>query len=176
MKSEFLNLLSLGSERAVADLMVAGIDGKPDRFALMLDFCFIEEYPTSMRAARVIQLCCEKDPGLIEPHLGYVIEKVLATKIDGVKRNFLKIIAEFIDINLVEDPGPLLERCFSWLVDAHENPAIRIYAMDIIQRIAIKEPDLLYELRAILEYLPDENPPSIQNRKQRLLKKLGRAK
>jgi len=51
-----------------------------------------------MRAARVIQLCSEKNTKLIEPFLNNLISIILETNVEGVKRGFLKILSEMKDI------------------------------------------------------------------------------
>lgn len=162
--TDFLSVLSMGSERAVADLAVTMLESSPGSFPYMLNLCFLEQYPLSMRAARVVQLYCEKHPESIYPHLDEAVVKTMASEIDGVKRNFLKIFAEFIDINRLKDPGPLLNQCFDWMMDPRETPGVRIFAMEIVFLIGRKEPDLLRELTACLEILEEENIPSLQAR------------
>ena len=172
MELTITGILGLGSERAVADMVVEMIGDDTGRFSMVMDLCFLDKYPLSMRAARVIQLCCEKEPRRILPFLPEVIEKTMTAKVDGVKRNFLKILAEFIDINWIADAGPLLNQCFDWITDNRENPAIRIYAMEIACKIGNGEPDLLKELKATIEFLPENSPPSIKNRGAKVLRKI----
>lgn len=164
MKDQFIHILDMGSERVVADLAVATLEKSPASFPEVLDLCFLEKYPLSMRAARVIQLYCEIHPESIYPFLEYAVEKTLSSGIDGVKRNFLKIFAEFIDINRLQDPGRLLNQCFDWMMDPCETPGVRIFAMEIVFRISRNEPDLLRELKACLEILDEEKIPSMQAR------------
>lgn len=75
-----------------------------------------------------------------------------------------RVVAEFIDINRLKDPGPLLNQCFDWMMAPRETPGVRIFAMEIIFLIGRKEPDLLRELTACLEILEEEKIPSLQAR------------
>jgi hypothetical protein len=161
MATDYISLLDMGSERSVADLAVKALEDKPDEIRYVLDLCFLEQYPLSMRAARVIQLYCEKYPESIYPFLEESVEKILKSGIDGVKRNFLKIYDEFIDINRLREPGPLLNACFDWLQNPKEKPGTRIHAMNVIYNIARQEPDLLKELSATLELVGEEGEISI---------------
>ena len=176
MDTDYISLLAMGSERSVADLAVKAIEDKPDEIRYVLDLCFLEEYPLSMRAARVIQLYCEKYPESIYPFLEESVEKMLRSGIDGVKRNFLKIFAEFIDINRLMEPGPLLNACFNWLQDPSEKPGTRIHAMNVIYHIAMKEPDLLKELSATLELVGEEGEISIMNCIAKMKKRISKTK
>jgi hypothetical protein len=162
----------MGSERAVADIAVKGLEENPGSFREVLDLCFLEKYPMSMRAARVAQLYCEKYPEAIYPYLEEAIEKSLSSKIGGVRRNFLKIFAEFIDINKIKDPGTLLNACFEWLTDRSITPAIKIYAMGLIFKIGRNEPEILQELAATIEIIMDESEISMKTCGRKMLKRI----
>jgi hypothetical protein len=173
MAPDYISLLDMGSERAVADLAVAALEENPGDLKQFLDLCFLEQYPLSMRASRVIQLYCEKHPDAIYPYLEETVEKMLVSKIDGVKRNFLKIYDEFIDINRLTEPGPLLNACFDWLINPSEKPGTRIHAMNVIFNISQKEPDLLKELYATLEIAGEEGETSIRNCISKMKKRIS---
>ena len=70
------------SGRATADMAVLAIGNNPDYFKHLLDLCFSEPYPISMRASRVIQLFCEKNSEFIIPYLDEVILKISKAKVD----------------------------------------------------------------------------------------------
>ena len=172
MTPDFLSLLELGSARAVADMAANAIGNDQHLFKAMLDICFNQPYPLSMRAARVIQIYCEKHPEALLPYLDEVIGKTIASDTDGVKRNFLKIFAESIDVHQINEPGLLLNACFDWLNDARETPAVRVYCMEIIYLYSLNEPDLRGELKASLEFIMEEKKPSLTNRGMKILRRL----
>jgi len=174
MKTGFIAILNMGSERVVADLAVSTLEQNPDEFRSLLDLCFLEQYPLSMRAARALQLYCEKHPESIYPYIEEVVLKILKSRIDGVKRNFLKIFAEYIDIEQISDPGPLLNACFDWLQDPRQKPALRIHAMNLIHKLGKKEPELLHELHVTLEMIDESSEISIRNYARKMLRKLSR--
>ncbi len=171
---DFIETLQMGSERAVADMVIAMIGNDPVRFEEVFTLTFTRPYPINMRAARAIQLCCEKNPRLIYPHLSKAMDVMLHSKIDGVKRNFLKIFAEFIPLEDIGDPGLLLDTCFHWLMDTAQNPALCYYCMDFIARMVKKEPDLRYELEAVIEIrLQYDKSPSFRNKAGKIAKFLA---
>lgn len=173
MTNDFKSILDMGSERVVADLAVRAIMENPGSFRDVLDLCFIEKYPMSMRAARVAQLYCETHPEAIYPFLDEAVEKTIRSQIGGVKRNFLKIFADFIDINKITDPGPLLNTCFDWILDRSVTPAIKIYAMGVIYKLGMKEPVLLQELAATIEIIMDESEISMKTCGRKMLSKIS---
>ena len=172
MSSLIASILEMGSNRAVADMAVNLIVKNRDHFRETLDLCLVDEYPISMRAARVVQLYCEKDPGVIYPYLDEILPKILSSGIDGVKRNFLKIFGEFIDMQRLSEPGPLLNACFDWMLDPKEKPAVRIHAIYVIYRIADGNPDLLKELYASIGLIMPEGPASIRAMGAHMLKRI----
>ena len=171
---DFISVLSMGSERAVADLAVKVLEDHPESLREILDLCWMEQYPMSMRAARVAQLYCEKHPEEIYPHLDEVVEKIMKTRIDGVRRNFLKVTAEFIDLHKINNPGTLLNTCFDWLLDPGIKPATRIHSMTVIYKVCRNEPDILRELAATIEIIMEEGEISIKTCGRKMLAKIER--
>ncbi|MCX6272982.1 MAG: hypothetical protein NTU44_17560 [Bacteroidetes bacterium] len=170
--SDFMNILEMGSARAVAELGVLAINREEKRFRAVLSLCFKQPYPIAMRAARVIQMFCEQYPEFIYPYLEEVVIRSLNSKVDGVVRSFLKIFAECIDLNRLNDPGFLLDYSFKQMMDPKVKPAIRVYAMTIIEKLSVNEPDILPEFIEVLEFISDDENPSVRSRLSRLLKKV----
>ena len=160
------------SGRATADLAVVAIANDADNFRHLLDISFSEPYPIGMRAARVAQLFCEKNPEFIIPYLDEIIERICHTKVEGVKRGFLKIIADSVDFKLVKDNSNLLQLAFDCLVSPTEAVAIRYYCIIICEKFCQYEPDLKPELKASLEFCMTEASPGFCNRALKVLKKL----
>jgi hypothetical protein len=174
MIPDFKSILDMGSERVVADLAIKVIENVPESFRDMLDLCFLEQYPLSMRAARATQLYCGKHPEAIYPFLDEVVDKTIRSHIAGVRHNFLKIFAEFIDLNKLNDPGPLLNTCFEWLLNARLTPAVRIHSMGVIYKLGLKEPELLNELEVTIGMIMEEGEPSLRSCGRKVLQKISR--
>jgi hypothetical protein len=168
-------ILDMGSERVVADLAVKVVEENPDALPDLLSLCWLDKYPLSMRAARAVQLYCNKYPEAIFPFLEDAVEKTINSKIKGVRHNFLKIFAEFIDINKITEPGPLLNKCFEWLLDRNITPAIKIHAMGVIFKLGRNEPEILRELAASIEIIMDESEISMKTCGRKMLKKIEKS-
>jgi hypothetical protein len=148
------------SGRATADLAVEAIANNPQRFRNLIDLSFSQPYPIGMRTARVVEIFCEKNPEFIIPFLDEIIEKIASSKIDGVKRSYLKIINDHTGPEVLSEPGPLVHLCFDWLLSPKEAIAVRYHSMGILYKLAVKIPELKPELRTVLEFLMEESGTS----------------
>ncbi len=164
----------MGSERVVADLAVKVMEEHTGLLREMLDICRLEKYPLSMRAARAAQLYLEKHPEEIYPFLEEIIEMILKTRIDGVRRNFLKVIADRVEIDKIAEPGILLNACFDWLLNGSVPPASKIHSMTVIYKIGRNEPDILRELASTIEIIMDESEISMKTCGRKMLGRISR--
>jgi hypothetical protein len=171
---DFTMILEMGSERVVADLAVKVMEKSPESLREMLDLCWLEKYPLSMRAARAAQLYLEIHHEEIYPFLEEIIEKILNTKIEGVRRNFLKVIADFVDIEKIKEPGILLNAGFDWLSDGSSKPGTKIHSMTIIYKIGCHEPDILRELAATIGIVMDESEISMKTCGRKMLSRINK--
>jgi len=89
-----------------------------------------------------------------------------------VKREFLKIIAECIDFNLVKDNSTLLDIAFNWMSSPKEAVAVRYYCIIICEKFCGFEPDLKSEFKMLLEFSLIEATTGFKNRALKALKKL----
>lgn len=170
---DFINGL-YDSGRATADMAVEAVGDNPLRFLEVIDISFKEPYPACMRAARVAQLCCEKRPEFILPYLDEIIEKITITNVDGVRRSYLKVISDSVDIKKIAEPGLLVQYCFDWLLSPKEAVSVRYYCIRILNKTCNILPELKSELRAVLVFLIEEGSLStgLLNHARKVLLKL----
>ena len=163
------NLLYDSSRRCIL-IAVDVLEQKPELFADMLSLCLEGKYPMAMRAARAIQFYCEAHPETLYPYLDYVLPKFLNTKVDGVKRSFLKLLRDNLDLNKIPDLGLVLSKCYDWLLSDKEAIAVRVYSFDVIYKIALMEPDLFQELIIVVDQLDLDTYPSLRCRVRQIKK------
>lgn len=162
VEKHFLELLQTDSSRFIAEILMNEVGNNQEYFNILFDFCLSHPYPVSMRAARAIQFCVGKYPKLINPYLGKLVELTISTKVEGVKRGFLKIMAENIDPYGINNSGLLLDKCVEWALSKNEKPAIRYYAIDILTKISKKEPSLKNEVMSVLEIIADDPSAAVK--------------
>lgn len=160
------------SSRLIADLIVADIGNDAHKFEEIMELALRDEYPLSMRAARVMALCTEKNTNLIVPYLQNIIDSLDTLRVEGVRRSFLKIFAE-MSVELNEDMlGILTDLSFTWLVDQKEAIAIRYYAIDILLKVIKLYPEIKTELTESLKSLLEDNSSALHAKSRKVLKYL----
>lgn len=172
LQKYYSSLLNTDSSRAIADIISEHVGNCQENFDVLFDFCFSHPYPVSMRAARALQFCVEKYPELMNPYLDKIVELTISTKIEGVKRGFLKIMSENIDPTDLNNSGLLVDKCVDWALSKNEKPAIRYYSIDILLKISKKEPSLKNEVLSVFEILLNDSSPSVISKVKRALRSI----
>lgn len=171
MKVSLEKILAVNSSRAIADIAISEVEKNPELFAEAWELTIRDEYPISMRAARIIDECAEKNPALFEPFLDEMIRRLNEFRIDGVKRGFLRfLVRSKPKLNHVQK-GFLVDSCFEFLASYESSVAIRYYSLMILYEMSKKEtsikPELLdYIEDGILHNLFGEGSPVIKIRKK----------
>jgi hypothetical protein len=168
------DLKLVDSSRLLADILVKDIGNEPDRFAEMIGIAFRDEYPVSMRAARIVALCAEQHIELINPYVFQIVESIGEIKVDGVKRGFLKILAELPLVLDEQSLGIITDLAFNWLNDPKQAIAIRYYSIDILYKVAAIYPEIGVELSALLKSLADDSSSGLKSKSKKVLKYLKR--
>ena len=162
------------SSRAVVDMAAEAIGNNPEYFKLAINLTFEDNYPLSMRSARVVQVCCEKYPKLLLPYIEEIVDKLISFKVEGVKRSLLKLFRDSINLKELKQSGQLACICFDLLINPKQGIAARNYSLDILLKIAEFEPDLKTEIISIVENMLYEDSVGLRNKAGRLLKKHNR--
>ena len=110
---------------------------------------------------------------MFTPYFEETIDKMVHSSVDGVKRSFLKIYAEYVpDLKPIPNLGLLVQYCFEWLMNPKETIAVRMYSIDVLFRVAQFEPDLKNEIRAVAEFQLPYGSVGFKNRTSKILAKL----
>lgn len=156
------------------NFIVNYIAGDPGRFGALMALFFRGTYRVTQRAAWVVYGCVHNHPQLIQPHLRHFISNLEKSDIhDGVKRNSLKLLEE-IELP-TEYHGKLISMCFDFLTDKNEPVAVKAFAMSILFRLTINEPDLQRELRIVIEDQMPYGSPGFKSRGSKILKAIAKS-
>ncbi|MEI7594770.1 MAG: hypothetical protein WCK02_03405 [Bacteroidota bacterium] len=174
MESAILKLLKTDSSTRIIEEVRKLVRQDSNLFDYIVDLSFNHSYPVSMRAARVVQFCCEENHYLIKPRLAELLPLAFESKVEGVKRSYIKVISEIIDINDVPDLGYAFGKCFDCLLDHKEAIAIRVYCMEFVYRVSLIEPDLQSELIEVLNKELLDCSAGFKSRATKIINKLNR--
>ena len=145
----------------------------PSDLEELIDMSFSDFQPEGWRAAWVLADLVKNDKQICKK------VQLLSSKIiysfkyfnsSGQIREFLKII-QLLKIE-EEDMGLLIDMCFNWLLNRKVDQSFRIYSMQIIYDYSKKEPDLLPELKAIIEQEIEYAKPGFRSRANKILKRM----
>jgi hypothetical protein len=146
-----------------------GTDAK--RFGELVKIFLGDNYRLTQWAGWPLSDIVRKHPELIKPYLRSMLKSVdRANMHEAVKRNVMRLL-QFVDIppNLA---GLAFDKAFTLFSDTGEPIAVRVFSMQVMADVAMKEPDLRNEvILAIEEHLP-YGSAGYRSRAKRLLKAL----
>ena len=154
-------------------LYITNYIGKsPKRFAKLMECFFDDDWRLNQRAAYSMNFVVEKNPSLFAPYLEKAIHNLKSPKHVAVKRNTLRILQTY-DIP-EELQGIVLDIAFKFLESQKEPIAIRVFSMTVIFEIAKNEPDLLRELRILIEENLPHGSAGFKSRGNKILKYINK--
>ena len=135
--------------RQDVDDIVAWVGDDPARFARLMEIVMAGSPQPSSRAAWVASYCVEALPGLLVPHFRSLLDRLERVKLPvGVMRNLFKILES------ATIPGDCEGRVMSLAMAALGGPvpvAVKVYAMTVLKRLTAGCPELVEELRRLIE-------------------------
>ena len=140
-------------------------------FDELMEHFFSNEYRVTQRAAWVMTHCTDKRPHLINPHLEKMANNLKDKKIHvAVKRNTVRLLQ---NVAIPEDlMGTVADCCFNFLADPKEAVAVRVFSMSILYELCKKEPDLVGELKLVIEEFMPHGTAGFKSRGKKVLKGL----
>src|SRR5688500_2686004 len=106
--------LELGQSKLQTGEIVEYVNGRPNRFKLLLEVFLNGSYHITQRAAWPLSICVERWPYLIDSHLKTLLDFLDKPRIhDAVKRNTVRLF-QFIDIPK-RYHGKVTALCFEYL-------------------------------------------------------------
>lgn len=143
--------------RRITDQVIDYIEDDPDKFSALMELFFSEDWLINQRAAWPIPDIAKKYPELIEPYISKLIHNLEKPCHNAVIRNTVRL---FENIDVPEDlQGIFYDICYKLMCNIKEPVANKIFAMTVMYKIGEPYPELLSELKTIIEtQLPYEKP------------------
>ncbi len=169
---DIIDLIKTDSSRAITDIAVELMGTDEKIFARLISISIEEKVPLCWRAARVIDLACEKHKYLFESYINTIINSFDKFKSDGQKRIYLRIISRYRLNQAIHEAAKLINICLDYLTYSQESIAVKAFAMEIIYNISKDEPDLQNELMLIIEDRMQFYSAGLKSKGRRILKDL----
>ena len=158
--------------KAQCNKIVAYIGDDKKRFAQLMKLFFEGEYRVTQRAAWPMSYAVRNHPSLITPYFGRLINKLANPKEgDAVLRNIVRLLQS------VEIPkryhGKLMTLCFDF-IQSNETPiAIKASSLSILQNMSKEYPEIVPEIKTIIEERWDLETAAFRSRARNFLKALS---
>ncbi|MEO6684015.1 MAG: hypothetical protein ABIN48_14420 [Ginsengibacter sp.] len=136
--------------KANCHLIVEWIGDNQEKFNELMDFLLFGDYQLAQRASWPMSYAAIKNPILIKSYLGKIVEFIKREDIHtGIKRNTLNVL---LNIPIPEEvEGEILNLCFQFISLPEVPIGIKYYSLGLIEKLAEKYPEILSELKIILE-------------------------
>jgi hypothetical protein len=147
------------------------IGDDPKRFEELVSIFLQGPYRITQRAAHPLNECAKRQPQLLNRHLTRIVNAAsLPNATESIKRNVVRLL-QFVDIP-AKHQGRVADLCFRLLVTKSEAVAILVFAMTVLAQIAIKNPELVQEVVALIEDGLPHATPAYRSRASKVLKQL----
>ena len=154
--------------KSQATKIVEYIDGDPGRFKELMNHFLGPTYRLSQRAAWAVNVCAERDPSLVKPYFGKLIQQLERDDSPvAVRRNVARML-QFIGIPKRYE-GRVFDACYNLFADPAEPVAVRVFSMTVAAKIAKKDPELLDELRLVATQYPEAATAGFRSRCRNVL-------
>jgi hypothetical protein len=151
------DLLESAHSRSITDRVIAYVEADSQKFNALMDLFFSDDWLLNQRAAWPIPIIVREYPELIEPYKEKLVLNLENPSHNAVVRNTIRL---FEDIEIPEDlHGRFYEIGLKLLINIKEPVANKVFTMTVMYKIAEPYPELLNELKLIIEtQLPYEKP------------------
>lgn len=141
------------------------------RFQLLVTLFLEGPIRVTQYAAWPLSYCIAEHPQLVNKHytsLIHAAEKASAP--DAVKRNVMRLL-QFVEIP-AKYQGKVANLCFRFLSNSKEAVAIRVFSMTVLANLSKTNPDLIPELKILIEDGMLQGKPAFLSRGRKILKLL----
>ena len=155
--------------KAQCNKVVAYVGDDKKRFAQLMKLFFEGEYRVTQRAAWPMSYIVRKHPELITPYFAKLFTKLSNPKEgDAVVRNIVRLL------QAVETPkryhGKLMTICFDFIQSNESAIAIKAFSLSILQNLAKDYPEIIPEVKTIIEERWDLETAAFRSRARNFLK------
>jgi len=159
--------------KAQCNRVVAYVGDDKKRFAQLMKLFFEGEYRVTRRAAWPMSYVVRKHPELIAPYFGRLLTKLSNPKEgDAVVRNIVRLL------QTVDTPkryhGKLMTICFEFIQSNEAAIAIKAFSLSILQNLAKDYPEIIPEVKTIIEERWDIETAAFRSRARNFLKAAGK--
>lgn len=133
------------------------------RCTQLIEIVLGDDEHMARRAAWPMSYVAEAHPQLALPHLPALVKLLQQPNIhNGITRNIIRLL-QFVSI---PEPlhGEVMDRCFRYIEDLQEKPAIKAFAMTVLHNLSQHYPEIVPEIKAIIADRLEYETPAFKAR------------
>ncbi len=152
--------------------IITWVGSDQSRFDQLFNLFLHDEYRIVQRAAWPLSYCVIQHPLLIKKHFGKLLKNLRKPGIhDAVKRNTMRLL-QSVDIP-PRYQGTVMDTCFQYIATPGEPVAVKAFSLTVLEGLALQYPDIIPEIKLLIEENYDRETAAFKSRAKRLLKKIG---
>jgi hypothetical protein len=130
-----------------------------------------DAYRVVQRAAWPVSNCVEKHPEFILKHFDGLLKNLEKPNLhDAVKRNTVRLL-QYVDIP-GKYHGRVMDICFRFISSPNEAAAIKAFSITVLQNLVKQYPEIINEIKLIIEERWDYESVAFKTRAKKLLKQI----
>ena len=140
----------------------------PARFNALMQCFLSDEYRLAQRAAWSVCHAVQKRPRLVQPHIGRLVDQLQRNDVHpAVIRNSLRVL----EITGIPEAlhGNVLHTCFRLVEQPGTPAAIKAFSLTILCNLSRMYPDILPELKLIIQEQWHRETPAFKSRGKKIL-------
>jgi hypothetical protein len=159
--------------KAQCERIVQWVSNDQERFDELFGLFLNGAHRVVQHAAWPISYCVIAHPGLIKKHWKKLVGNLHKPNIhNAVKRNSLRLLQ---DIEIPEAyEGEIMDICFAFAGSPTEAIAVKAFALTVLGNLAKKYPDIIPELKVLIEDNMPHATPAFKSRAKKLLKEFNK--
>lgn len=164
------DILLKAMSRAQMDKAVTWVGNDQQRWYELWNILMRNEEPISRRAAWALDIHFAKYPHMLDLDIPTLLKKLEEPCHSAIQRHLLKMLAFSPGLS-EEYHGELFDLGIRYTDNPSLPIAVRVHAMELAGRIALRYPELFGELKLVLEAHFKEGSAGFKSRAKRWLKK-----
>jgi hypothetical protein len=148
---------------------IAGYIGdNPERFAVLMSLFTGDNTRLIQRSAWTLSYVIRKHPSLLHPYLAQTIDLLGIPGLPtAVPRNILRVLQDFDVPEALQ--GRLMDVCFRYIGEPETPIAVKAFALTVLHNLSRQYPEILPELKTVIEERWDSETPAFRSRAKRIL-------
>ena len=130
----------------------------------------------AFRASYALEHAFAADPKRMEPHLNALVDRYAEMSCHGAQRHFSKILALLLRRKSLRLDDRRLDRTievtFDRLIDPSVRPAVKVWAMEILDSLSAELPWVEEQLYDTICWLMRDDGPALRNRGAKICRRI----